>query len=110
MLSAKASPYVPGRLDFDMVITEGGFKGRRIFPTLPDPTAKPWALNAAKKLSDALGVEQLSGEDVIAYFNRAATNGHARFRAPVTIDEYVDKTGVTQRKSNINFFGIMPAA
>lgn len=93
LLGVKPDTYRPTDLAMDFQIAEGQYAGRRIFPTLPDPSVKSWALNAAKKLADALGVTQdtANGETIPAMLNRAASNGHAVVSAQVTVETYLSK-------------------
>lgn len=105
LLGAKPDNYKPGALAFDLVVDEGGFKNRRIFPTLPDPSKQAWAANAAKHLASVLGITQEPGETVPAMFNRAATTGMARFSIQVTKEDYISKkTGQPASSNNVQFF------
>jgi hypothetical protein len=80
--------------------------------TLPDPSVKSWALNAAKKLADALGVTQdtANGETIPAMLNRAASNGHAVVSAQVTIDNFTRKDGTPGSNNKVQLFSFEATA
>lgn len=110
LLGAKADTYQPDALAFDLVVDEGGYKNRRIFPTLPNPSKQAWAANAAKHLASVLGVSQEPGETVIAMFQRAASNPTARFSVTVTKEEFTRKNGEPGAKNNIQYFSAQAVA
>jgi len=109
LLGAKPDTYKPDALAFDFVVDEGGYKNRRIFPTLPDPSKQQWAANAAKHLASVLGVTQEPGEGVIAMFNRAAQSP-ARFSITVTKEEYTKRDGTPGASNNVQFFSAQAVA
>jgi hypothetical protein len=105
LLSAKANIYQPGGLAFDIVVTEGPYTRRHIFPTLPAPDSKEhWAAQAAAKFLNTLGVEQIPGENFLDAFNRAAQNGHSAFIG--TTKQYKSETKGVQ--SDLNWFSVKP--
>jgi hypothetical protein len=111
LLGAKPDNYKPNALAFDLVVDEGTYKNRRIFPTLPDPSKQPWAANAAKHLASVLGVTQEPGESVQAMFNRAAQSGTSRFSIQVTKEDYISKkTGEPGSANNVQFFSAQAVA
>lgn len=110
LLGAKPDSYQPTSLAFDLVVDEGGYKNRRIFPTLPDPAKYSWAANAAKHLASVVGVAQEPGESVIALFNRAAQAGTARFSIEVTKEEFTKRDGTPGSKNNVQFFSAQAVA
>lgn len=110
LLGAKPDTYQPTSLAFDLVVDEGGYKNRRIFPTLPDPGKYAWAANAAKHLAGVVGVTQESGETVIQMFNRAAQSGSARFSIEITKEEFTKRDGTPGSKSNVQFFSATAVA
>jgi hypothetical protein len=114
-------------LNVSASIAEGDYAGRRVFWNYPDPTAvsktgKPmtWSSQAMKKLELALGADSLPGENTVEYFNRAASNGAARFgaslveetRKDVATGEYVPyiRTGETEPRAVFSIFSVVPAA
>jgi hypothetical protein len=103
LLAAKPDTFKPNALAFDLVVDEGGYKSRRIFPTLPDPAKQAWAANAAKHLASVLGVTQEPGETVIAMFNRAAQTPN-RFSIEVTKEEFTRRDGTPGSSNNVQFF------
>jgi hypothetical protein len=109
LLGAKPDTYQPNALAFDLAVDEGGYKSRRIFPTLPDPAKQAWAANAAKHLASVLGVTQEPGESVIAMFNRAAQLPN-RFSVEVTKEEFTRRNGEPGAKNNIQFFSAQAVA
>lgn len=109
---AKIDDY--GSLSFQVNVTsDGDFKGRRIFPKLPDPNKENmgWVIKALKRLEQAVGIEQdkESGEDVVAWMNRLG-NEFARFNAPLTNRTYVNKSGENVVSEDIKFGKATPAA
>ncbi len=84
LLGVKNSQFVAGRYDFDFVIDEGQYKGRRVFPTLPEPDGPGhWAAKAAARfLYKVLGGDQQEGETPIAALSRMAA-GQPKFTAPL---------------------------
>ncbi len=110
LLEAKVDTYNPTALALDFAIDEGGFKGRRIFPTIPDPGKYTWAAGAAKKLAHALGVTQNPGEGVIEMFHRAATTGNAVVNAQVTVENYSKRDGTPASKNNVQLFSFEATA
>lgn len=115
LLSVKPNQFQEGGLSFDMVIAEGPYKNRRVFPTLPAPPTAPetgaidqghWSVQAAAKLLKTLGIEQQPGEGVIDVFNRAAQNGHATFIG--TTRQYTKGNGDT--KLDLSWFSVKPYA
>lgn len=104
LLGVKPDAYQPTSLAFDFVVDEGGYKNRRIFPTLPDPTKYQWAQNAAKHLATQLGVTQMDGESVMTAFNRVASGGAARIRCQITRDTFTRKDGTEGDRNSIQFF------
>lgn len=109
LLGAKTDTYQPDALAFDLVVDEGGYKNRRIFPTLPNPTKQAWAANAAKHLASVIGITQEPGETVIAMFNRAA-QGTARFQVAVTKEVFTKRDGSEGAKNNIQYFSAQAVA
>ena len=112
ILKAGYSQFVPGRLDFDFVVDEGQYKGRRVFPTLPEATSpEHWAAKAAAKLLKTLGTAQdaANGETPIAAIQRAVS-GQPRVSAQLSHDNYTDKDGKAVTKANIKMFTVSAVA
>ena len=111
LLGAKMDTYKPDAIAFDLVVDEGGYKNRRIFPTLPNPSNEKtaWAANAAKHLASVLGIAQEPGESVLALFNRAAQTP-ARFSITVTKEEFTKRDGTPGAKNNVNYFSAQAVA
>jgi hypothetical protein len=106
LLSVKNDEYRPGGLSFDIVVADGNYARRRVFPTLPSPTDKDhWAAQAAAKFLTTLGIEQMPGETVLDAFNRAAGNGHANFIGTTKL--YTNGKG--EQKPDLVWFSVKPA-
>ena len=104
LLGAKPDTYQPDALAFDFVVDEGGYKNRRIFPTLPNPGKHAWAANAAKHLATQLNVTQEPGESIPAMFNRIATTGQARIQARVVKESFTRSNGEAGEGNKLQFF------
>lgn len=109
LLAVKPDTFQPSSLAFDLVVDEGGYKTRRVFPTLPDPTKQAWAANAAKHFASVLGVTQNDGETVIQMFSRAAQTP-ARFSIEVTKEEFTRRNGEPGSKNNVSWFSAQAVA
>lgn len=109
LLGVKPDTFRPTDLAFDLVVDEGGYKNRRIFPTLPDPAKFGWAANAAKHLASVLGVTQNDGESAIQMFNRAAATPN-RFSIEVTKEEFTRRNGEPGAKNNVQYFSAQAVA
>lgn len=97
-------------------IVEGDHRGRRIFFNYPDPTStnkdgkpKTWSKQALKKLETVLGESAFEGEDNVAYLNRIASGGAARFSGSLKKGTYV-KAGQTEPEAELNLWSVAPAA
>lgn len=101
-------------LSAQAAITDGEFKGMRIFLDYPDPSQPKmgWSLQALKKLEHVLGLDSIEGEDPVTYLNRAASNGHATFGITLAPGKpYVStKTGETVTPIQPQLFSVRPAA
>jgi hypothetical protein len=94
----------------------GDLQGRRIFFSYPDPTStnkdgkpKTWSAQMLKKLSIVMGIDIEDGEDPVAYLNRAATTGAARFGGKLQKGRYIPE-GQTEPRVELNLFSVRPAA
>lgn len=112
LLGAKPDNYNPTSLALDFAVAEGQYAGRRIFPTLPDPSVKTWSLGAASKLASALGITQNkeSGEGIQEMFNRAATNGQALVQAQVTVEDFTKRDGTPGSNNKVQLFSFEATA
>lgn len=98
-------------------IAEGEQVGRRVFLQYPDPesvnsqTGKKasWSAQALKKLEISLGIEQASGETPVEYLNRAASNGHARFKGTMAPANKI-RANETEPRIEFKLFSVAPAA
>jgi hypothetical protein len=107
LLSAKENEYQPGGISFDIVVADGQYARRRVFPTLPPPADNShWSAQAAAKFLSTLGIEQQPGETVIEAFNRAASNGNSTFSGKTKL--YEKSNG--EKKPDLLWFSIAPAA
>lgn len=107
LLGAKPDNYRDNVTAFDIVVDDGEYKGRRLFPTLPVPPNKDyWSAQAAAKFMKVLGIEQQPGEGVIELFNRAAQNGHSRFAASTTLRNYTKKDGTAAQDADLQWFSV----
>ena len=107
LLSVKPNEYQEGGLSFDIVVADGQYARRRIFPTLPPPPdTNHWAAQAAAKFLSTLGIEQQAGESVLEAFSRAATNGHSKFIG--TTKQYTKGNG--EIKPDLQWFTVKPYA
>ena len=100
-----------GRLNINVGVAEGEFKGRRLFPSLPLPTQAPggdWPNQVIRKLSLVLGTDFNEGESPADYLNRVANNGHSRFTDNVYTRTYTNKkTGAIGTETRMAFqFGV----
>ena len=110
LLGVKRNQFDPEKIDFDLVIDEGQYKGRRVFPTLPDPSKYTWAANAAAHLLiTVFGETQQNGESPLDAFARVAAT-QPRLTAPLVHDEWTGKDGTQKVKANIQFFQATAAA
>jgi len=106
LIGVAPDKYDATKLAFDMVIAEGNYAKRRLFPTLPTPeTTKDWPAQAAAKFLSVLGIEQNPGETILEVFNRAAGNGHSTFIGAVK--HYTKTNGDV--KLDLNWFSVRPA-
>jgi hypothetical protein len=106
LLSAKENEYQPGGISFDIVVTDGQYARRRVFPTLPPPPDNShWSAQAAAKFLSTLGVEQQPGESAIDAFNRAASNGSSTFIGTTKL--YTKGNG--EQKPDLQWFTVKPA-
>lgn len=92
------------------IASEGDYKGRKLRFNYPDPDSdagrKLSVPKLLKRLEQAIGVDQLPGEPMDVFFNRAAGQG-ATFMTAVTIREY-EKDGVQVPTENVNIFAPKP--
>ena len=103
LLAAKPNDFQEGGLAFDMVVDDGPYARRRVFPTLPPPPDKShWSAQAAAKFLSTLGVEQAPGETVLEAFNRAASNGHSKFN--IQTKQFTKNNG--EVKPDVNWFSV----
>lgn len=106
LLSVTPDKFRDGALAFDLVVADGQYARRRIFPTLPSPTGNDdWPAQVIAKLIGVLGIEQGPGETVLETLNRAAGNGHATFQA--TTKQYTKGNG--EVRPDIVWFSLEPA-
>ena len=102
------------RLDFPVnVVSDGDFKGRRLFLNLPDPTSEggTWAPRHLKRLEQAVGIEQDkdANETVVAWMNRLGEN-FARFSAPLDHRTFKNKAGDDVTVEKVKLDKARPAA
>ena len=98
-------------------IAEGDLSGRRVFFEFPDPSAtnkdgkpKTWSSQMLKKLSIVMGIDIEDGEAPVAYLNRAAGSGNARFVAKLGTRTWVKQDGSENKRQELNLFSFKPAA
>ena len=100
-----------GRLNINTAVADGPSKGRRVFPSLPQPTsASDWPNQVIAKLALVTGTDFLEGEPPQDYLNRVATNGHSRYTANVYHRKFVKKDGSEGTEARIDFNSIAVAA
>jgi hypothetical protein len=105
LLGVAPDKYVDSKLAFDLVVADGKYARRRIFPTLPSPTSnEDWPAQVVAKLIGILGIEQQPGETIMETLNRAAGNGHSTFTAETKL--YTKSNG--EEKPDIVWFSIQP--
>ena len=109
VMNAEYDQKFPGQLNINLQIADGDHQGRRIFASLPDPDKQDWAPKALKTLEVALGIDATDGEDPVVYLNRAASNGHSMFKAPLTTRSYTTQAGEPREKKQVMFFQAQPS-
>lgn len=104
-------------LNLSATVAEGDQKGKRVFWTYPDPTAKnkkgepmKFSEQAMKKLEIAIGVDSLPGETFPEYFRRVANSGQARFGAEMVANKYVKDGKEIEGDPKFGIFSVKASA
>lgn len=91
------------------IVSDGEFKGRRMFYSYPDPESmsnagkvQSWSAVALKRFEQAIGIDANDGEDKAEYMNRVASS---RVQFPVVTKE--DSTGT--KRANLQLLNVKPA-
>ena len=63
-----------------------------------------------KKLSIVVGIDIEEGEGPVAYLNRAANTGNARFVAKLGTRVIIKQDGTENKRQEVNLFSFKPAA
>ncbi len=82
------------RLNIAIAVSEGDYKGRRVFPSLPKAEGtQHWSNEVLARISTATGVTAVEGETPESFLNRIASNGNATFKARVYHKPYTKADG-----------------
>lgn len=95
------------------IVSEGDFRGRRLFMSYPDPTRPKceWSAKALKVLEIALGIDANEGESPVEFLNRAAGNGAARFTGTIYHRKYTPNEGADEvTRAELRHFSVRPSA
>lgn len=99
-----------GELQGMLAVAEGDHTGRTAFIRYPNPAEFDWVLKALKVLEIALGVDQVPGEDMAVYLNRAVNEGGGKLRGKIAQREYLNKAGEKVIANDVKLFTFRPAA
>lgn len=99
------------RLNIAIAVSEGDYKGRRVFPSLPKAEgAQHWSNEVLARLASATGVNGVEGETPEGFLNRIATNGNPTFSARVYHKSYTKADGSEGTDVRMDFRSIGVAA
>lgn len=107
ILGASYDERDPSKVVLSVAIdSDGPFKGRKMYPSYPDPSRFQWSPKMLKRLSEAVGVEMVGDEDPVSYLNRVKGS---KFASNVLHRKYTPEGGNEVTKAELNIFNTRPA-
>lgn len=105
LVKAKVNNFDANKIDVNAkVISEGPFKGERIWFSYPDPENFKWSPQAIARLAKHMGIKADANETPLEYLNRA---GEAKGKFSGTmIHRSFEKDGLPTIKSEMSIFSV----
>lgn len=111
LMGAEESRFRAGAINITTsVADEGPFMGRRVFIDIPNVDEQPWAATVMARLFSSLGATPTPYSNPIDELNRLSQNGHSRFTADVTVDNFKRNDGSAGTKNKVAYKSFRPAA
>jgi hypothetical protein len=105
LVKAKPNNFDENKIDVNAkVISEGPFKGERVWFSYPDPDTYKWSPQLVARLAKNMSIKIESGETALEFLNRAAGLG-GKFSAPMQ-HRVVEKDGLPTTKSEVNIMKV----
>lgn len=105
LVKAKPNNWNEAKIDVNAkVISDGKFKGERVWFSYPDPETYDWSPQLIARLAKHMGIKIDAGEKALDFLNRAAGLG-GKFSAPMR-HRVFEKDGLPTTKSEVNIMAV----